>query len=71
MGKLLWMPSEERARNSNMYRFMLFVNERREQNFTNYDGLYEWSVNNIPAFWADVWDFVGISSSRGYDHVID
>ena len=71
MGKLLWKPSEERARNSNMYRFMLFVNERREQNFTNYDGLYEWSVNNIPAFWADVWDFVGIRSSRGYDHVID
>ena len=71
MGKLLWKPSEERARNSNMYRFMLFVNERRDQNFTNYDGLYEWSVNNIPAFWADVWDFVGIRSSRGYDHVID
>ena len=71
MGKLLWKPSEERARNSNMCRFMLFVNERREQNFTNYDGLYEWSVNNIPAFWADVWDFVGIRSSRGYDHVID
>ena len=71
MGKLLWKPSEERARNSNMYRFMLFVNERREQNFTHYDGLYEWSVNNIPAFWADVWDFVGIRSSRGYDRVID
>ena len=71
MGKMLWQPSEERVRNSNMYRFMSFVNDRHEQTFADYDGLYAWSVNHIPEFWAAVWDFVGIQASRGYDRVID
>jgi acetoacetyl-CoA synthetase len=71
MGKLLWKPSEERVKNSNMYRFMSFVNMRHQQTFTDYDGLYAWSVNHIPEFWAAVWDFVGIKASQGYDRVID
>ena len=71
MGKLLWKPSEERVRNSNMYSFMSFVNKRHQQTFTDYDGLYAWSVSHISEFWAAVWDFVGIKASRGYDQVID
>ncbi len=71
MGKLLWKPSEERITGSNMYRFMTFVNGRHQQQFTDYDGLYAWSVSNIADFWADVWDFVGIRASRRYDAVID
>src|SRR5512133_1816024 len=71
MGKLLWKPSEERVRNSNMYCFMSFVNKRHQQAFTDYEGLYAWSVSHISEFWADVWDFVGIKASRGYDRVVD
>lgn len=54
MGKLLWSPSEERVKNSNMYRFMTFVNEREGQAFTDYEQLYAWSVNQIPEFWAEI-----------------
>ncbi|MBP1690815.1 MAG: acetoacetyl-CoA synthase, partial [Bacteroidetes bacterium] len=71
MGKLLWKPSEERITGSNMYRFMTFVNGRHQQNFTDYGGLYAWSVSNISDFWADVWDFVGVKASRRYDEVVD
>ena len=28
MAKLLWQPSEERIKSSNMYRFMGFINEK-------------------------------------------
>jgi acetoacetyl-CoA synthetase len=71
MGKLLWKPSEEQIMRSNMYRFMMFVNGRHQLNFTDYDGLYAWSVVNLADFWADVWDFVGIKASRRYDEVIN
>jgi acetoacetyl-CoA synthetase len=71
MGKLLWKPSEERVKNSNLYRFMEAVDRGHGQNFTEYGGLYDWSVNHIPEFWAMVWDFVGVKASRGYDEVID
>jgi acetoacetyl-CoA synthetase len=71
MGKLLWKPSEERIKNSNMYRFISFVNKRHQQNFTDYDGLYAWSVSQLDDFWAAVWDFVGIKESKRYDQVLD
>jgi acetoacetyl-CoA synthetase len=71
MGKLLWKPSDERVKNSNMYRFISFVNQRHGQHFTDYGGLYAWSVIHIADFWAAVWDFVGIRASRSYDQVID
>jgi acetoacetyl-CoA synthetase len=71
MGKLLWKPSEERIKNSNIYRFISFVNKRHQQNFTDYDGLYAWSTNRLADFWAAVWDFVGIKSSKRFDRVID
>ena len=32
MAKMLWKPTEEQIRNSNMYRFMNFVNEKFDQN---------------------------------------
>jgi len=71
MGKLLWKPSEERIKNSNMYRFISFVNKRHGQNFTDYDGLYAWSIGNLSDFWAAVWDFVGIKHSKRYERVLD
>ncbi|UCG65360.1 MAG: acetoacetate--CoA ligase, partial [Deltaproteobacteria bacterium] len=66
MAKLLWKPSEERIKNSNMYKFMNFVNERYGTNFTEYRPLYTWSVDNIPEFWATFWDFADIKYSKSY-----
>jgi len=70
MGKLLWKPSEERVKNTNMYRFMNFINERFNQRFNEYEPLYQWSIANMPEFWESFWEFSGIKSSRKYDEVI-
>ena len=71
MAKLLWKPSEERIQNTNMYRFMNFVNSKFDRNFTEYDHLYRWSITHIPDFWAATWEFVKIKSTKPYDQVID
>ncbi|MBU2499636.1 MAG: AMP-binding protein, partial [Proteobacteria bacterium] len=71
MAKMLWKPTEERIRASNMYRFMTFVNETHKKNFTEYEGLYQWSVDNIPDFWAAMWEFADIKASKPYDQVVD
>ncbi|MCP4347537.1 MAG: acetoacetate--CoA ligase [Desulfobacterales bacterium] len=71
MGKLLWTPSEERIKNTNMYRFMNVINEKYNQNFTEYKDLYQWSVDNIADFWAVIWDFAEIKASKPYDEIID
>ena len=50
---------------------MGFINDKYHQNFTEYDPLYRWSVENIPDFWASMWEFAGIKASKPYDEVID
>lgn len=71
MGKLLWKPKKETIKNANMTRFINFVNKKFGKSFSNYWELYDWSVENIPDFWAGVWEFVEIKSSKPYNHVID
>jgi len=67
----LWEPSEERREKAAISAFMSFVNERHGTRFSSFGDLYDWSVRDIPHFWAAVWDFVGIKASRQYDVVVD
>jgi acetoacetyl-CoA synthetase len=71
MSKLLWQPSEEQIKNSNMYRFMGIVNQKFNQSFNEYQSLYEWSIENIADFWATMWEYADIIASHPYDQVID
>jgi acetoacetyl-CoA synthetase len=71
MDRLLWQPSQERILQTNMYRFIQFVNERHGKNFSDYPELYQWSVDNIADFWAAMWDFAEIRASQPCAEVID
>ena len=71
MAKLLWEPSEDRIRQTNMYRFMQSVNEKYNCRFSSYDELYQWSIDNLEDFWAEMWNFADIKASRPYDQIID
>ena len=71
MKEPLWRPSEERIRNSNMTRFIEFVNRKYGKQFHTYDELYQWSIDNIPDFWECTWEFGEIKASQGYDIVVD
>ena len=53
----LWIPSEERKRNANITRFLERLNARHGLSLSSYAELHEWSVENIPSFWAEVWQF--------------
>ncbi len=71
MSKLLWEPSEQRIKSSNIYRFMQNVNEKYGTHFADYEALHQWSVDNLENFWVEVWDFTEIKASESYTQVID
>lgn len=71
MSKLLWSPTEERKKKTNIYRFMQTVNSKFGKNLTEYEPLHQWSVDNIADFWATMWEFVDIKFSEPYTEVID
>ena len=59
----LWTPSEERKQNANITRFIEAINARHGLNVHSYAELYRWSVENIPDFWVDIWDFSAMIAS--------
>jgi acetoacetyl-CoA synthetase len=67
----LWTPSEERKKQTNMTQFIAYVNEKYGKEFTSYEELYQWSIDNIPDFWKTMWDFGQIRASREYDIIVD
>jgi len=71
MSEPLWQPSKERIEGANMYHFMQYVNQRFGKDFGSYDELYEWSVTEIPKFWAAMWDYGEVVASVPYKDVVD
>lgn len=71
MSKILWEPSEDRIKQTNIHRFMRVINQMYGLDVKEYQQLYQWSVDNIPEFWAALWDFAEIKCSRTYDRIVD
>ena len=71
MQKLLWKPSDEVKNGCRMADFMRFVNTRCGKDFHEYRELYQWSVDDIPAFWDAAWHYFDVICSRPYDTVVD
>jgi acetoacetyl-CoA synthetase len=56
---------------ANLTRFIAFVNQRHGTSFQDYFDLYQWSVDNIPAFQEAVWDFFQPIHSKPYRAVVE
>jgi acetoacetyl-CoA synthetase len=71
MSRILWKPEEAQVAQANLTRFIEEVNQAHGLGLKDYDELYEWSIGNIPEFWAAMWEFGSILHSKGYDAVVD
>jgi acetoacetyl-CoA synthetase len=71
MTEPLWQPSTDRIENSNMFKFMQYVNRTYGKKFNTYDDLYNWSVEDIPEFWRAIWDFGEVISSAPSQKIVD
>jgi acetoacetyl-CoA synthetase len=71
MTNLLWTPLEEEAKASQLYKFMTTINEKYNKNFSSYEDLRQWSVENIANFWEEMWHFGKIIATEPYSEVID
>ncbi|MDH3636873.1 MAG: acetoacetate--CoA ligase [Gammaproteobacteria bacterium] len=66
----LWTPSPERVANSNLRRFLEYVQQEHSADANGYGALYDWSVENPAAFWASVWRFCGVRASIPWEQVL-
>ena len=67
----LWIPSEDRIKNSNFSKYYDFLKKEYNLSFSNYHELHNWSVTDIEKFWESIWKFSGIIHSKSYDKILD
>ena len=58
--EVLWTPRPERVEGAAITTFARLAGERAGRDMTGYDALWEWSVDDLGAFWTAVADFFGV-----------
>ncbi len=57
-------------RSTELTRFMDWAGERHGRRFADYSELWQWSVDELEDFWADIWEFCGVRASKPYERVL-
>jgi acetoacetyl-CoA synthetase len=58
--ELLWRPSPERVAASRMAAFRDWLRSERDLDLPDYHALWQWSVDDLPAFWQAIADFFDV-----------
>ena len=61
-GQLLWQPTRAQSEASRMAAYMAWLRQTRGLAFADYQALWAWSVDELDAFWASIWDFFEIEA---------
>ena len=65
---IVWSPKQHSERASNLINFSEHINVRYDQELTNYQQLYDWSIEDVARFWSEIWDFCGVKGAKnGHD----
>lgn len=63
----IWTPSAQVIAQSNLSRYMTFVNQHYHVGANNYQSLWQWSVDNLPEFWKSIIEFSGLKAKTWGD----
>jgi acetoacetyl-CoA synthetase len=66
----LWEPSTELVERSRLREFMRWLQAERGLNFATYDELWQWSVDDLEAFWSAIWDFFGVQADGEFEQAL-
>ncbi len=61
----LWQPTPERIARANITAFTAHVERLTGRSFGEYADLWQWSVDESPAFWRILWDYAGLIGEPG------
>lgn len=67
---ILWTPPAARANASKMAAFTRWLDAEHGLKFHDYNALWEWSVTDLDAFWAAIWEFFNLRASAPHTAVL-
>jgi acetoacetyl-CoA synthetase len=51
-------------------RYQRWLRETRGLQFATYDAMWQWSVNDLEAFWQSIWDYFAVDSPTAFARVL-
>lgn len=60
-----WQPSAQQIEQSLTQVFINTINEKYQQQISNFEQLWQWSVENNTQFWTEIWQFTDIKGDQG------
>ena len=69
MKKILWKPDSKKE--TKMAELTAIINHNHDQKIKNYEQLHNWSINHIPEFWEEIWNYCNIIHSESYTQVVN
>lgn len=61
-GQWLWSPTPDYAARSQLAQFMTWLRQHRSLDFSDYEALRAWSVDDTEGFWLSLWDYFDVQS---------
>jgi acetoacetyl-CoA synthetase len=69
-GDLLWQPSDKEIEEANLTCYLAWLRATKGLDFAGYAELWHWSVTELEAFWASLWDYFAVVASAPYTAVL-
>jgi acetoacetyl-CoA synthetase len=67
---IVWTPSEERIACATITRYREWLNGTCGLALEDYPDLWQWSVDELEAFWGSIWEFFEVEASEPYESVL-
>ena len=71
MSNLLWHPADKFMQDTNLQKFMDYVNQKFQLNISNYSQIYQWSVDDTQLFWETVLHYYKVDYKGNYNTVFN
>jgi acetoacetyl-CoA synthetase len=69
-GDVLWAPSLEQIAPTRLAAYLQWLEDQRGLKFDNYQALWQWSVDELEAFWQSIWDYFGVQANGSCEPVL-
>ncbi|KWW17302.1 acetoacetyl-CoA synthetase [Peribacillus simplex] len=69
-GQIIWEPTNEQIEQTVLTHYMKWLKEKEGLSFQAYHELWKWSVDELEAFWATIWDYCKVKANRTYDAIL-
>ena len=67
---VLWTPSAARIERAAITRYATWLRETRDLDLVGYDAMWQWSVDEIDAFWTSIWEYFDVQADGAPEPVL-